>query len=103
MNETITFDIGLSTVGNPVLHFYLDDIPMPGPVFEHKCTWGAHTLKIAHSGKTNHTPDQFVKIDSVIIDGVNIGQSENFEIDACFGFSEPPKWPSSVVLKSYID
>ena len=38
-----------------------------------------------------------------IIDGVNIGQSENFEIDACFGFSEPPKWPSSVVLKSYID
>ena len=38
-----------------------------------------------------------------IIDGVNIGQSKNFEIDACFGFSEPPKWPSSVVLKSYID
>ena len=72
MNETITFDIGFSTVGDPVLDFFLDDIPMPGPVFEHKCTWGAHTLKIAHSGKTNHTPDQFVQIDSVIIDGVNI-------------------------------
>tara|TARA_B100000003_G_scaffold156386_1_gene141790 strand:- start:6003 stop:6566 length:564 start_codon:yes stop_codon:yes gene_type:complete len=36
------------------------------------------------------------------IDGIDLGQSVNFEIDACFGFSEPPKWPSSVTLKSYI-
>ena len=38
-----------------------------------------------------------------VIDGKNLGDSEEFEINACFGFSEPPKKPSSVSLKSYID
>ena len=38
-----------------------------------------------------------------IFDGKNFGDSEEFEISACFGFSEPPRKPSSVSLKSYID
>lgn len=37
------------------------------------------------------------------IDGISLGGSVNFEMNACFGFSEPPSWPSSVTLKSYID
>ena len=72
MNEKITFNIDLSIVGDPVLKFYIDDIEMPGPVFEHVCAFGEHTLRIIHSGKTNQTPEQSVTIDKVIIDGVDI-------------------------------
>ncbi len=36
-------------------------------------------------------------------DGNELGGSENFAINACFGFSEPPSMPASVSLKSYIE
>jgi hypothetical protein len=72
VSEKITFNIDLGIVGDPVLKFYIDDIEMPGPVFEHVCAFGEHTLRIIHSGKTNQTPEQSVTIDKVVIDGVNI-------------------------------
>ena len=36
-------------------------------------------------------------------EGNDLGESKEFEIDACFGFSEPPSMPASVTLKSYIE
>ena len=36
-------------------------------------------------------------------DGDDFGRFSKFEIDACFGFSEPPKKPSSVRLRSMIE
>ena len=36
-------------------------------------------------------------------EGNDLGDSKEFEIDACFGFSEPPSMPASVTLKSYIE
>ena len=36
-------------------------------------------------------------------EGRDLGEKKEFEIDACFGFSEPPSMPSSVTLKSYIE
>ena len=36
-------------------------------------------------------------------DGQDLGSASKFEIDACFGFSEPPKKPSSVRLRSMIE
>ncbi len=36
-------------------------------------------------------------------EGVDLGERKEFEIDACFGFSEPPSMPASVTLKSYIE
>ena len=36
-------------------------------------------------------------------EGNDLGESKEFEIDACFGFSEPPSMPASVSLKSYIE
>lgn len=36
-------------------------------------------------------------------EGVDLGNLSNFEINACFGFSEPPKKPSSVRLRSIIE
>ncbi len=35
--------------------------------------------------------------------GEDLGGKREFEIDACFGFSEPPSMPTSVTLKSYIE
>ena len=36
-------------------------------------------------------------------EGEDLGVVSKFEIDACFGFSEPPKKPSSVRLRSMIE
>ena len=36
-------------------------------------------------------------------DGHELGGSESFTTNACFGFSEPPSMPASVSLKSYIE
>jgi len=36
-------------------------------------------------------------------EGSDLGEKREFEIDACFGFSEPPSMPASVTLKSYIE
>tara|TARA_B100000886_G_scaffold226993_1_gene158232 strand:- start:466 stop:1038 length:573 start_codon:yes stop_codon:yes gene_type:complete len=36
-------------------------------------------------------------------DGHELGGSESFATNACFGFSEPPSMPASVSLKSYIE
>jgi len=36
-------------------------------------------------------------------EGEDLGGKKDFEIDACFGFSEPPSMPASVTLKSYIE
>ena len=36
-------------------------------------------------------------------DGLELGGSESFTTNACFGFSEPPSMPASVSLKSYIE
>jgi hypothetical protein len=36
-------------------------------------------------------------------EGRGLGEKKEFEIDACFGFSEPPSMPASVTLKSYIE
>ena len=36
-------------------------------------------------------------------EGRGLGEKREFEIDACFGFSEPPSMPASVTLKSYIE
>jgi len=33
---------------------------------------------------------------------IDLGKMVDFDIDACFGFSEPPKKPSSIVVKTYI-
>ena len=35
--------------------------------------------------------------------GRPMGSKESFLTDACFGFSEPPKFPSSVSLKAFIE
>ena len=35
--------------------------------------------------------------------GQELGGSESFTTNACFGFSEPPSMPASVSLKSYIE
>ena len=40
---------------------------------------------------------------SAYCDGEDLGNASNFEINACFGFSEPPKKPSSVSLRSIIE
>lgn len=44
-----------------------------------------------------------IKHASAYLDGKNLGNARNFEINACFGFSEPPKKPSSVRLRSMIE
>ncbi len=44
-----------------------------------------------------------IKHASASCDGVDLGDYSNFEINACFGFSEPPKKPSSVRLLSIIE
>ena len=44
-----------------------------------------------------------IKHASAVCDGVDLGNLSNFEINACFGFSEPPKKPSSVRLRSIIE
>ena len=44
-----------------------------------------------------------VSITDASLDGKSLGERQEFEISACFGFSEPPRKPSSVSLKSYID
>ena len=44
-----------------------------------------------------------IKHASASCDGVDLGDYSNFEINACFGFSEPPKKPSSVRLRSMIE
>ena len=36
-------------------------------------------------------------------DGYELGESESFATNACFGFSEPPSMPASASLKSYIE
>tara|TARA_B100000686_G_scaffold308523_1_gene349656 strand:- start:829 stop:1401 length:573 start_codon:yes stop_codon:yes gene_type:complete len=36
-------------------------------------------------------------------DGDEMGESESFSTNACFGFSEPPSIPASVSLKTYIE
>ena len=36
-------------------------------------------------------------------EGEDLGVASKFEVDACFGFSEPPKKPSSVRLRSMIE
>jgi hypothetical protein len=36
-------------------------------------------------------------------EGNDLGAASKFEIDACFGFSEPPKQPSSVRVRSIIE
>lgn len=36
-------------------------------------------------------------------EGRALGEKKEFEIDACFGFSEPPSMPASVTVKSYIE
>ena len=36
-------------------------------------------------------------------EGEDLGVVSKFEVDACFGFSEPPKKPSSVRLRSMIE
>tara|TARA_B100001996_G_scaffold1642_2_gene1521 strand:- start:994 stop:1578 length:585 start_codon:yes stop_codon:yes gene_type:complete len=35
--------------------------------------------------------------------GIDFGDSARFEITACFGFSEPPKRPSSAIVRSTIE
>ena len=72
MKENITFDIELEVVGNPIVTIFVDSIPMAGTKFNIELPFGKHELSIQHSGKTNHVPEQFVKIKSVIIDGVDI-------------------------------
>ena len=44
-----------------------------------------------------------IKHASASCEGVDLGDCSNFEINACFGFSEPPKKPSSVRLRSIIE
>ena len=44
-----------------------------------------------------------IKHASAVCEGVDLGNLSNFEINACFGFSEPPKKPSSVRLRSIIE
>ena len=44
-----------------------------------------------------------IKHSSAVCEGVDLGNPSNFEISACFGFSEPPKKPSSVRLRSIIE
>jgi len=72
MNETITFDINLSVVGNPIIDIFVDDRKLDSTKFTIPLDFGKHNLRIIHSGKTNQTPENFVKINSVTIDGVNI-------------------------------
>lgn len=71
-SETITFDIQLHIVGKPNIEIFVDDKKMEGTKFSHCLEFGNHELKIVHSGKTNDTPDQFVTIKNILIDGVNI-------------------------------
>lgn len=44
-----------------------------------------------------------IKHASALCNGEDLGNPSNFEINACFGFSEPPKKPSSVRLRSIIE
>ena len=44
-----------------------------------------------------------IKHSSAVCEGIDLGNPSNFEISACFGFSEPPKKPSSVRLGSIIE
>ncbi|MEC9120366.1 MAG: hypothetical protein VYC33_03460 [Candidatus Thermoplasmatota archaeon] len=44
-----------------------------------------------------------IKHATAVCEGVDLGNPSNFEINACFGFSEPPKKPSSVRLRSIIE
>ncbi len=44
-----------------------------------------------------------IKCAEASCDGRDLGSISKFEIDACFGFSEPPKKPSSVRLRSMIE
>ena len=44
-----------------------------------------------------------IKRASASCEGNNLGPTSKFEIDACFGFSEPPKKPSSVRVRSIIE
>jgi hypothetical protein len=72
MVETILFDIKFSIIGNPIIEIFIDDAKMTDTKFYHSLEFGLHELRIVHKGKTNATPDQFVKIESIVIDGVNI-------------------------------
>lgn len=72
MVETIEFDIQLDTVGDPKLEVYIDDTLHNPPRFTTTLEFGAHELRIVHSGKTNQTPQQSVVIKSITVDGVNI-------------------------------
>jgi hypothetical protein len=75
-SENINFTIQFSVVGNPDVLVYIDDdlvhTGYTGCTFMYNSSFTEHMLKIVHTGKTNNTPDQFVKINSIIIDGVNI-------------------------------
>ena len=44
-----------------------------------------------------------IKHATAVCEEVDLGNPSNFEISACFGFSEPPKKPSSVRLRSIIE
>ena len=44
-----------------------------------------------------------IKYAEASCDGIDLGPCSKFESDACFGFSEPPKKPSSVRLRSMIE
>ena len=44
-----------------------------------------------------------IKHATAVCEGVDLGNPSNFDISACFGFSEPPKKPSSVRLRSIIE
>jgi len=72
VNETIVFDIDLLISGDPKISVYIDDVVMHGTTFEHTLDFGNHVLRIVHSGKTNHTPNQHVIIKSITIDGVDV-------------------------------
>lgn len=75
-SENINFTIQFEVIGDPTISVYIDDKLVHNGytdcTFTHNSSFNDHMLKIVHSGKTNDTPEQFAKINSVIIDGVNI-------------------------------
>lgn len=70
--ETILFEVDLEIQGNPIVLIYVDDNLYTESKFLVPLDFGKHELKIVHSGKTNHTPDQSVIIKNIKVDGVNI-------------------------------
>ena len=75
-SENINFTIQFEVIGNPTISVYIDDKLVHNGytdcTFTHDSSFEDHMLKIVHSGKTNNTPEQFAKISSIMIDGVNI-------------------------------